>query len=411
MEMNVEKLMDIIVYDVFSPPVASRIYSYAALAQYETIRFNDTTFHSFRPKLNGFDPLPQPDSLKKYNFTIAAVSAFSTIALKVIFNKDSLRNYIDYALEILRKDTHNEIYKRSLIFGEKIGNTIWKRVAKDFYKETRGMAKYNVQRIEGKWQPTTPDYPDATEPWWNKIRPLVLDKCDQCKPPAPFYYDTSKNSLFFKDAIKLFNLSAELNDSLKNIATFWDDNPFVMDHKGHASFDTKKMTPGGHKIEIAAIACRTNHSNEVKTAEAFALTSIAISDGFISCWDEKYRSETVRPITFINKYINADWQPFLQTPPFPEYPSGHSVISSSAAVVLTHLFGNNFNFEDSSDFKYQGMVRNFSSFYEAADEAGISRFYGGIHFMNAINQVSAQGKKVGKVVLQKLILTNNVPKL
>ena len=402
MATNIDMLKNIIVYDVFSPPVASRIYAYASLAQYEAIRFNDTSFVSFTAKLNGFDAIPQPVAGTPYNYTVAAVKAFATMAENVIFNKDSLRFYTDNTLNTLSLVTSKEVFNRSVQLGDSIGKIIWKRASKDFYKETRGMAKYNVERAEEKWQPTPPDYMDAVEPWWNKIKPLALDSCNQCAPAAPYSYSDKKESPFFKEALTVYKTANNLSDSLKSIATFWDDNPFVMNHSGHAAYATKKMTPGGHWIAIAAKACRNTRANEVKTAQAFALTSVALLDGFISCWDEKYRSQTVRPITVINKYLNPTWQPFLQTPPFPEYPSGHSIISASAAVVLTHLFGSQFNFKDSSELEYQGVVRSFPSFYAAANEAGISRFYGGIHFMNAINKGSAQGKEVGRIVLQKL---------
>ncbi|MBC7690087.1 MAG: vanadium-dependent haloperoxidase [Aquabacterium sp.] len=402
MRTNMEELKDIIVYDVFSPPVASRIYAYVSLAQYEAIRFSDKSYPSFLPTLHGFDAVPQPVTALQYNFTVAAVKAFETMALNVIFNKDSLHNYAENTLNNLSAGVDKTVYERSLQLGDTIGKIIWKRAAKDWYKETRGMAKYNVQRLEEKWQPTPPDYMDATEPWWNKIMPLALDSCSQCKPPAPYQYSSKKSSPFFKDALEVYNLSGRLTDSLKIITTFWDDNPFVMNHSGHAAFATKKMTPGGHWLAITSTACKKSNAGEVKTAQALAATSIALLDGFISCWDEKYRSEVVRPLTYISKHINPDWQPFLQTPPFPEYPSGHSVISASAAVVLTQLFGDHFSFTDSSELQYQGVVRSFPSFYAAAKEAGISRFYGGIHYMNAINKGSMQGKIVGRVVLQKL---------
>jgi len=402
MQKNMENLKDIIVYDVFSPPVASRIYAYASLAQYEAIRFSDTSFPSFAPRLRGFDDIPQPTSGLQYNFTVAAVKAFTVMASNVIFNKDSLRIYSENMLTNLSESLDKALYERSVQLGDSIGKIIWKRALKDFYTETRGMTRYNVQRVEEKWQPTPPDYMEATEPWWNKIRPLALDSCSQCKPPAPYTYSSKQNSPFFKDALQVYNLSKRLTDSLKEITTFWDDNPFVMNHSGHAAFATKKMTPGGHWLAIASIACQQSKAGEVKTAQALAATSIALLDGFISCWDEKYRSEVVRPATFINQYIDPNWQPFLQTPPFPEYPSGHSVVSASAAVVLTQLFGENFNFTDSSEMQYQGVVRSFPSFYAAANEAGLSRFYGGIHYMNAINKGSVQGKEVGRLVLQKL---------
>ena len=130
---------------------------------------------------------------------------------------------------------------------------------------------------------------------------------------------------------------------------------------------------------------------------------MALYDGFISCWDEKYRSSYVRPVTVINELIDKNWAPLLQTPPFPEYTSGHSTITASAATVLTKLYGENFAFEDSSDYHYIGLKRKFNSFQAAAAEASMSRVYGGIHYVLSVNTGSEQGKKVGGLVVKKLL--------
>ncbi|MFW5760284.1 MAG: vanadium-dependent haloperoxidase, partial [Cyclobacteriaceae bacterium] len=125
-------------------------------------------------------------------------------------------------------------------------------------------------------------------------------------------------------------------------------------------------------------------------------------DAFISCWDEKYRSSLIRPETYIYRYIDPDWKPLLQTPAFPEYTSGHSVISASAAVVLTELIGENFAFADSSEVDYGLPVRQYRSFYEASDEAAISRLYGGIHYRPACDNGIDQGRKVGNFIMDKI---------
>ena len=141
----------------------------------------------------------------------------------------------------------------------------------------------------------------------------------------------------------------------------------------------------------------------VRTAKAYALTSSAIFDAIITCWKTKYEYQHIRPVTVINESIDPDWQPLLQTPPFPEHPSGHSGISAAAATVLTRLFGENFSFEDTSDLEYIGMKRNFKSFTQAADEASISRVYGGIHYTSGVNAGALQGKKCGEVVVGKFL--------
>jgi hypothetical protein len=155
-------------------------------------------------------------------------------------------------------------------------------------------------------------------------------------------------------------------------------------------------------MEIVGIAARKANASPLTAADAYARTAIALADGFISSWDEKYRSAVIRPETVINKYLDEKWEPLLQTPPFPEYTSGHSVISSAASVVLTEQFGDSFAFTDSSELEYGLPVRAFPSFDSAANEASISRLYGGIHFRRAIEQGQLQGRKVGAHVLARL---------
>ena len=127
---------------------------------------------------------------------------------------------------------------------------------------------------------------------------------------------------------------------------------------------------------------------------------MALADGFISCWEEKYNSELIRPETLINRYIDENWTPVLQTPPFPEYPSGHSVVSGAASVVLTRLFGDNFAYDDDTEVRYGLPVRSFTSFNQAAEEAALSRLYGGIHYRAAIDKGLLQGRKLGQHVVQ-----------
>jgi hypothetical protein len=187
------------------------------------------------------------------------------------------------------------------------------------------------------------------------------------------------------------------------IAKFWDCNPYVSHQRGHVMFATKKITPGGHWMGITRQACVQNSLDFTESARAYALVAIALADGFISCWDEKYRSNLVRPETYINKHIDPEWLPALQTPPFPEHTSGHSVISSAAGETLTALIGDNIPYIDSVEVEYGLPMRSFSSFRDAYQEAAISRLYGGIHYRPAIDYGIEQGKKVGALVVEKLI--------
>jgi len=177
----------------------------------------------------------------------------------------------------------------------------------------------------------------------------------------------------------------------------------VIEHSGHMMFGNKKITPGGHWMGIASQIIQQEKADPVKAAQTFALTSIALFDGFIACWDEKYRSSYVRPVTVIKEIVDKDWMPLLQTPPFPEYTSGHSTITAAAATVLTKLYRDNLAFEDSSDYKYIGLKRKFNSLSSAAEECSVSRVYGGIHYMISVNTGAQMGKQVGGLVTKKLL--------
>lgn len=401
---NEDKLTQLIIYDVFTPPVASRIYAYASLASYEAIRFEQPDYLSLTEQLQGFGKMPEPDKGKTYNFTLAATWAFFSVARKVTFSVDSLKAYEEGLHNRFKSTMDDSTYARSIAFGDTVAKVIIKRLVKDNYLQTRGKPKFLGSQAPGKWRPTAPDYLDGVEYCWGTMKTFVLDSSDRVSIPPPPPYSEDKNSAYFKQNVEVYETSKKLTDEQKDIARYWDDNPFVLEHAGHMTFANKKITPGGHWIGITAIACKKNKANAVKTAQAYALTSIGMYDAFICCWNTKYETNYVRPVTVINDKIDAEWTPRLQTPPFPEYPSGHSTITRAAAVMLTHLFGDNFAFQDTSDMRYIGMKRDFKSFVQAADEASISRFYGGIHYRNSVDQGAIQGKKVSEYIISKLKL-------
>jgi hypothetical protein len=253
---------------------------------------------------------------------------------------------------------------------------------------------------------------DGLEPHWNKIRSFVLDSADQFKPIPPPKFSMNKNSDFYKELVEVYEISKEITkkgDTSEEIAIaqFWDCNPYVSVTRGHLMFAVKKITPGAHWIGITKIAAKKEKADFNRTVFAYTKTSIAIADAFISCWDEKFRSNLVRPETLINTYFDDEWKPILQTPPFPEYTSGHSVVSGAASTVLTSIFGDNFSFSDDTELPFGLPIRSYKSFKHAADEAAISRMYGGIHYRTAVEVGVVQGRKVGELVTDKLTMFNN----
>jgi hypothetical protein len=260
----------------------------------------------------------------------------------------------------------------------------------------------------GRWVPTPPAYASAMEPHWCEIRPLVLDSCNQFPAPAPYTFDiTDKNSDYYKQIMQSKNAIDSLTDEQKHIADFWDDNPFKLNVSGHVMYGTKKFSPPGHWESIVGIAAKKANADFATTVYAYTKTSIALFDAFIQCWYEKYKYNTVRPETVINKYIDANWMPYLQTPPFPEYTCGHSTCSSAAAEALTSVFGDNFAYTDTSEMEFGIKSRSYTSFRHAAEENNWARFYGGIHFHHSCIVSNEMGKKVGELVNIRLKMKND----
>lgn len=403
LHQNQDKLTQVIIYDVFTPPVASRLYVYTSLASYEAIRFKKDGAPSITAKLRGFAPIPEPEKGKDYNFTLAATKAFFNVVRNVrVFSVDTLTAYEESVYNSFKETLDEATYKRSVDFGDSVATVILKRANKDGYAASRGKAKYLGSNETGKWRPTPPDYLDGIEWCWNTMETMIMDSASMFKPEAPPVYSKDTSSVYYKGLLEVYTINKHITQEQKDIAKYWDDNPLVIEHSGHMMFANKKITPGGHWMGIAAIASKTSGADEVKTAQAYAYTALALYESFISCWDEKYRSSFIRPVTAINEMIDPKWLPYLQTPPFPEYTSGHSTITATSSTVLSSLFGPNFAFHDDSDLQYIGMERDFNSFEEAAAEASISRVYGGIHYRFTADISAAQGIKLGNFIIEKL---------
>ncbi len=396
-------LTDVIVHDVFSPPAASRIYVYANIAAYEVLAHSYADCVSLQTQLHSFPFIPSP--AKNISSSLAAVYSFLLVGRQLVFSDSALQDSLHHILEWYKNKQMNAVvYTNSLQYGKQVADSIINWAAKDQYKQTRSMRRYTYLKEEGKWSPTPPGYFAAVEPYWNKIRCLTMDAANQFTPKPPIDFSKDSASFFYKQAFEVYSIGNHLSKEQKAEASFWDCNPFDLNTNGHLFFASKKISPGGHWINITGLACRQTASNIVKSSRAYTLVSIALFDGFISCWDEKYRSNSIRPETFINKYIDEAWRPLLQTPPFPEYTSGHSVISTAVAVVLSKLFGNKFSYTDNTETEFDLPVRHFNSFTEAANEAAISRLYGGIHYRSSIVNGQEEGYKIGEWVLQKIQL-------
>lgn len=399
-----QALTNVIVHDIFAPPVAARIYLYANMAAYEAVLPAQTAYVSLSHSLSSFPVVQSPAKGIRMDYRLASVYAFMQTARRFVFSEGMLNDSLQRFLKAFGK-TDPAVFKASISYGQSVADSIIAWADKDNYRDTRKLRRYSLQKGEGKWLPTAPGYMAAVEPNWSRMRPVVLDSAAEFKPVPPPTFSTQKESEFYRQALEVYTVSKSGVKEQTDIALFWDCNPFFLNVQGHLNFATKKLSPGGHWMSIVGIVARKKEADLATSAAAYVLTAIALYDGFISCWDEKYRSNLVRPETYINAYVDEQWRPLLQTPPFPEYTSGHSVISTAAACVLTRFFGDNLPFNDDTETPYGLPVRTFASFNKAAEEAAISRLYGGIHYRAAIENGQVQGRKIGEKVMKKIRLT------
>ena len=408
---SVDKVTDIMIHDIFSPPVTSRVFAYPNVAAYEILVQKDTTYASLVHTANGLNSIPKIGENPNINANVAALIAHMEVSKMLLFSKEKLDVLKDSLYQKWQQINEKE-FLASQSYALKVVSQVKEWMDADQYIQTRTMPKYTVAISDAsRWQPTPPAYMDAIEPHWNKIRPFLLQSADQFKPLPHPKFSLEKDSDFYKELLEVYAISNRISakgDQSEEvaIAQFWDCNPYVSVTRGHFMFATKKITPGAHWIGIVKIASKKTNANLMETVNAYTKTSLAIADAFISCWDEKYNTNLIRPETLIHQNMDPDWLPILQTPPFPEYTSGHSVVSGAASVVLTALFGDDFAFDDTTELQFGLPVRSFSSFYDASSEAAISRMYGGIHYRAAVDNGLEQGKNLGHFIVQKVMKKN-----
>ncbi len=401
------ELNTVVMGNNFNPMVASRNYTYAAVAAYEVIAAGyPKQYQSLSGQLNGFEPGVKPVVPPEADIELASLLAYIKVGEAVTFPEGSLQMYKDSILEVARdKGLPSAIEEASQLLADSVAASVMRWSKKDNYLQTRGAEKYTVMDKPGRWVPTPPMYASAAEPHWKEIRPMVMDSAEMFSPPPPPEFNiTDKNSTYYKEVMAIKKAVDSLTPEQKHIAIFWDDNPFKMNVTGHVMYGSKKFSPPGHWMSVVGIAAKKARSDYAETVYAYAKTSIALFDAFIQTFYVKYKYNTARPETVINKYIDANWVPYLQTPAFPEYTCGHSTISASAAEALTSVFGDNFSYTDTTELEFGIPSRSFVSFRQAADENNWARFYGGIHFHNSCIISTGEGKKVGQLVVDRLTM-------
>ena len=394
---------DIMVDDVTSPVAAARYYAYICLTANETYRLFEKEQPHFSGSIKGLDEIRVDQMLiDSSDKSFAVILALYKAGIRLLPSGYILKNRTDSLLQVARKKKISpRRIKSSSDLVDSVLIQVMKYVAADGFSKLSGYRRFTPSNGDAYWQPTAPGFMPPIEPYWHTLRMFILDSCSQFTGGPPDVYDTSVNSGFYKQMKEVYEIKNNLTKEQAEIAMFWDCNPFALQQVGHLEFGLKKISPGGHWMGITGIASKKQKLSLGKTAYAHAIVSLGMCDAFVSCWNNKYKFNRVRPVTAIQKLLDREWTPLLQTPPFPEYTSGHSVISTVSATILTHLFGDNFSFTDDSEKEFGLPERKFLSFKQACNEAAISRLYGGIHFRDAIDNGVKEGEQIGNFVVMK----------
>lgn len=404
-QQQVWSLTELMYHDVVNPPAAARFYSYSLLTGYEILSQLGLSPDHFQKKLNQYPVIDDPADLSVINSELAVLFGILETGKNIIPSGYLLEEEERLLRKVFeKKKIKKAIIDSSIAFAQRVSKRIVQYCKTDGYFKLSTLSRYKPFENDSSWRPTPPEYMAAVEPHWQTIRPFFTDSLRRFSPQRPTPFSADSSSEFIKLTREVYTTANNLTAEQKLIANFWDCNPFAVQFQGHMSIGLKKISPGGHWMGITGIACKKARLDLSRTLLLHTLIALTLHDAFVCCWDEKYRSNRIRPETAINRYIDEKWKPLLQTPPFPEYVSGHSVISTAAAELLTYFLGDHFSFTDDTE-SYIGLpARSFNSFREAAAEARISRLYGGIHFRDAIENGGEEGKQIGKFIIRKLQL-------
>ncbi len=382
-------IMDRVRAEAFNPPIASRTYGYSGVALYEAVLpgMRDTR-RSLAGQLNGLDRVPAPRfNLRRYDWPASANAALLVVS-RYLFDGRSQetltainRLFADQLAQRGKAGVRAADLVISNEFGLSIGQAIVRWARGDGFAETRGRP-FTPPVGPAFWVPTggAPPTTLPAEPFWGTLRPFALPSADACAPAAPIAYSEDPESDFFAQAFTVYQTNQTLTDEQKLIALYWADNAGAT------------PTPPGHWIGIATDL--VGDGSLAEAAETYALVGIADADAFISCWNTKYTYNLLRPETYIRRFIDPAWVPFIPTPQFPEYTSGHSTVSGAAAAVLTHIYGD-IPFTEVTPVQPGFEPRSFENFTAAAEEAAASRLYGGIHYPMGNANGLLQGTCVG----------------
>jgi membrane-associated phospholipid phosphatase len=359
-----------------TPPIAARSFGYTGVTLYESLLGGMPPHHSLTGQLQGFASVPQRKYGNAYSAPVLANASLARIIKNLFLNASAGNMKRIDSLESSNNSTYSKtvseiIFNRSRDYGRAVADAVFNWSLTDGGQQAylnNFPSDYISPGGAGAWMPTLPLNQKAMLPYWGNNRSMVAaNGIGPIDPPLPPAFSTTQGSSFYDAAFEVYTTRLHLSPDQQTIALYWAD--------GGGSF-----TPAGHNIAIAIQMIRNHNLDLSEAAVLLAKLGIAENDAGIVCWRAKFNTNLLRPISFIRSFINPSWTPLINTPPFPTYTSGHSTFSGAAAAILTSEIGNNISFTDSSKMADGFLPRSFINFNMAAQEAAVSRLYGGIHY-------------------------------
>lgn len=387
----------------FSAPVSGRAYGYISVGMYEaTVDFLPTKI-SLQKQLNGYTR--NVEVPEKVNWALAVNAADYQLLSYFYRNmpptqKERLDSLYTYQKKEYASKVRKKTVKASELYGQEIANGIieWSKTDGAENGHLNNFPEdFEIVKCESCWERTFPGYLPALTPHWGNNRPMLKQSPDVYKNMEIFDFDTDSASVMYKEAAAVYQNAMNENPEYEIIAEYWDDAA------GYSG------TPSGHFFTIASSVVASSELELEQAVQLYATLGVAINDAFIGSFYLKYKFNFIRPITYIHRYIEPQFNSRLASPPFPEYPSGHSFQSGAATEVMKSIFGDTTIIVDETNKNrndIDGSPRTYQSFTEMSEEISISRFYGGIHFLKTLNNSLDYGRRIGQYVLATLKFSN-----
>jgi len=368
-------------------------WGYSSIAVYEATLVGKNGYQTLTGQLDQMPAMPAVTAGATYHQPIIANTVFAAMKRYYYPNIPAADKTSTDSLEAAfntkyQSEVNAETFQRSVDYGKAVAQLVFD------WSKTDGSLSVNPIYVlpvgPGQYEKTPTAFAAPQNPYWADNRPLVAGIVAATELSPPPVYSTDPSSSFYKMAKEVYDISQTLTAEQKEQVIFWRDVP-----------------GGGHAHWLAIFSQVLNKEGNAamfdKAVLVYAKMGISQSDARISCWKAKYKHNLLRPVTYIRAVMGQpNWSPFITTPNHPEYPAAHGTFSAAGAEVLSKEFGSNYSFTDRTYEFIKLPARSYTSFNDAAKDAGESRVAGGLHCWPAIIAGNSQGRAVANYMEEKI---------